>query len=581
MSAFEAVTNANNRFLFFSWSIAVMLIFTFGFILNTESVSMLGLAESHEFQVNFDSPVTIKKIHVLPGQIVKKGDLLLELSQESLNLQIHNLKAKYEKLAAELKLRKQISSLTQQMDSLPIGADPLQVELFNTKREIEILEMRMRNLLVLAEVDGAIGSVNFKSGEKAPSFSSLVTLVPLNPTYVNAFINENLTTKVEIGQTVEVSANNGKGVYGRIVNVGSRIIPIPQRLLRIQSLQAWGREVVIKIPPSNNFLIGEKVNIRKTWGFSLFSNAQAEEEHVKWVSRDYEIKKINFPDTITDRFSPEISGLVYVPELKKFAMISDDYPDSQPQILLMDSFGDVSEQMLPIEGLDKMKDIESISLSGPYMYLLSSLSSKKSFVSESRQQFVKIKRIGLNLQLEDSVNLREALLLAMERSNDRDIKNLFNSTFENSGHLEIEGHFIKDNDLYVALKHPVLSPNHAAILKIKSVDKLFLQKNISDSDLSVAYKIDITMPNRKDQSFLTDIISANNTVYAASTCAAEKCSAIWKLNLNSHADLIYEFNEKKLEGIAISPEDNQIYGVFDHKKSKFVVVPVTSLKGPQ
>lgn len=583
-SIFKDVVSSDNRFLFICWCMAVTLILFLSLFLNSESVSILGLAESHEFQVSFDSAVEIKQVHVLSGQVVKKGDLLLELNQENLNRQIYSLKSQYDKLSAELKLRRQISSLTNDMTRLPTGVDPLQVELISIKREIEILEKRLRDLFVFAELDGAVGTVNFKNGEKAPAFASLLTLVPLNPTYVNGYLNENLTSTVKVGQTVEVFSNGGKSVYGRIINIGSRIVPIPERLLRIQTLPAWGREVVVRIPSNNDFLVGEKVSVRKAWGLSLFSAAQAGEEATEWKLMANEIKEIHFPSSITDRFSPEISGITYLPELRKFALISDDYPDSKPMILLMSESGEVSEQMLPIFGLEEMKDIESISLDGPYMYLLSSLSPKKnSTLKTARQIFAKIKREGLNLTLESSVDFRKSLLVAMKNSSDpllTEIEHLVSES-ENEN-LETEGHFVKNNELFIALRHPVLVANQGLILRIKSLDKVFSQKNISSSDLTIAYRFNMTLPDHRLTFVLTDIIKSESTVYVASTCQDEKCSAIWKLRDDSNvAELVYEFKEKKLEGLAISPIDKQLYGVFDNKKSKFVTIPSMLKKGSE
>lgn len=581
-SIFEDVVNTNNRFLFICWCTAVILILIFGLIVNSESVGILGLAESHEFQVSFDSTVEIKQVHVLPGQVVKKGDLLLELSQENLNLQIHTLKSQHEKLSAELKLRKQISILTKDMTRLPQGADPLQIELTNVQRAIDILEKRLRNLFVFAEVDGAVGAVSFKSGEKAPAFASLLTLVPLNPTYINGYVNENLISTVKIGQTVEVFSNSGKSVYGRIINVGSRIVPIPERLLRIPTLAAWGREVVVKIPSSNQFLVGEKVSVRKAWGLSLFSAAQAGEENLKWKAVEHEVKEIEIPSSITDQFVPEASGLVYLSELRKFALISDDYPNARPMLLLMSESGEISEQMLPIEGLKEMEDVESISLDGPYMYLLSSMSGgKKKILKKNKQLLVKIKKEGLNLYLENSVNLRDALLSAMKKSSEPVLRDIAAQGAKDED-FEAEGHFVKNDELFVSLKHPVLVPNQGLILRIKSLNTLFEQKTIGSSDVSVAYKFNIALPHRQVTSVLTDIISVENTVYAAASCREENCSAIWKLDAPSKdAELIYEVNEKKLEGIAVLPKNDEIYGVFDQKRSKFVTIPYKSAKGPE
>ncbi len=51
---------------------------------------------------------------------------------------------------------------------------------------------------------------------------------------------------------------------GTVVGVGSRIVEYPVRLRKHPDLQVWGREVVIKIPENNQFILGEKVVISST-----------------------------------------------------------------------------------------------------------------------------------------------------------------------------------------------------------------------------------------------------------------------------------------------------------------------------
>ena len=80
-SLLHDVIGPDNKVLLFAWILAVTVILSLGFFLSSESVVVLGVAESREYQVNFDSAVEIKQVHVQPGQIVQKGDLLVELKQ--------------------------------------------------------------------------------------------------------------------------------------------------------------------------------------------------------------------------------------------------------------------------------------------------------------------------------------------------------------------------------------------------------------------------------------------------------------------------------------------------------------------
>ncbi|WII73168.1 HlyD family efflux transporter periplasmic adaptor subunit [Bdellovibrio sp. 22V] len=575
-SLFQDIVGTDNKLLFFSWCTAVFLVLTLGVVLSSESVSILGVAESREYQVNFSDSVEIKHVHVIPSQIVKKGDLLLELGQSDLDLQLRVLRSKYDKLIAEMKLRKQLSELARDKVYLSEGADPLQVDITDTKREIDLIENRLRNLYVFAEVDGAVGAVNFKSGEKAPAFAPLLTLLPINPSYVNGYVNENLRSTIKVGQIVEVSSSGGKTVQGRVVSVGSRIVQIPDRLLRIQTLPAWGREVTVKIPTENEFLLGERVSVQKSWGVTLFSTAQADESEKSWDAASVTMD-IQIPMNITDQFHPEISGIVYLAELRKFALISDDYPDDRPMIMLMDENGAIQEQMLPISGLEHMEDIESISAANDNIYLLSSLSAtKKEKLKRERQLFVKVARKGMQFELVEEVDLRKALLSALEKSSDPVLREIAGRSLgTKKDDLEVEAHSVKDGDLYLALKRPILIENQGLILKIKNFDRIFGKGKIAPADVSVASQFSMKLPQKNNGLYLTDLVLEGDDMFISTSCRGAKCSAVWRIPKGFEtAELLQEFDVDKLEGLAMHPGRRQLYGVFDNKKSgKFVSIP--------
>ncbi|WP_413291213.1 HlyD family secretion protein [Bdellovibrio sp. HCB337] len=547
----QDLVGPDNRRLFLAWAVGVLLILSLGFILSSDSVSILGVAESREYQVNFDSPVTIQQVHVMPGQTVKKGDLLLELNQSDLETQLNTLKSRYDRLSAEIKLRDQISSLASDVEAMPAGADPLKTEWIDTQREIRIVEARLKNLFVFAEVQGRVGAVNFKAGEKVPSFAAIVTLLPLNPTYVNGFINENLHTSLEVGQRVEVAGVNGKVIQGQVISLGARIVPIPERLLRIQSLAAWGREVVVQIPAANEFLLGEKVSVRKAWNGSWMPMAQADETKRRDGKTTSEPVKLEFPESITERFQPEISGLVYIPELKQFVMVSDDYPKDKPDLLLMTIPGKVQKQMLAIDSLDKMEDIESVSYRNNKLYLLSSLSpTKKGKIKKNRQILARAQRSDMNFKLDAQVDLREFLEKARGISLGND--------------LEIEGHAIKGSDLYLALKNQNTTTKEIVILKVKNFERLFEGKDLSSEDVSAALKLQLSLPDKSIEIAVTDMIFVGDDIYLASSFRGKEGSAIWKWDAQSGAvSLIQEFDRKHLEALAFLPCSQQIYGVFE------------------
>lgn len=547
----EDLVGPDNRRLFWAWAVAVLLILFLGFFLSSDSVSILGVAESREFHVNFESSVAIAQVHVITGQTVKKGDLLLELNQADLETQLLALKSRYDRLSAEIKLRDQIAALASESEPLPEGTDPLKTEWADTGREIHVLEERLKNLFVFAEVQGRVGAVNFKAGEKAPAFSPIVTLLPLQPTYVNGFINENLQASLEVGQRVEVFGVHGQRVEGQIVSLGARIVPIPERLLRIPTLPAWGREVIVQIPPINDFLIGEKVSVRRLWTGSWMPIAQADEN--KRIEGPFlgELVEMEFPESITDKFQPEISALVYVPELRQFVMASDDYPKDKPQLLLMTTPGKVQKQMIPIEGLEKMEDLESISYQDNKLYLLSSMSAtKKGNLKKERQLLARVVRKGVNFQATSWVDLKSELERVLGNSLDTD--------------FEVEGHALQNEDLYLALKNPTETTRETLILKISNFERLFEGQDLSAADVSIAWRRHLSLPNKAIKVLITDMIFVGEDIYLASSFRGTEGSGIWKVNVPTGTmSLVQEFNKKHLEALAYLPCSNQLYGVFE------------------
>lgn len=564
----EDLVGADNRRLFGAWCVAVVFIALLGFYLNTDSVSILGVADSREFQVNFDNPVTIKQVHVLPGQTVKKGDLLLELNQTDLEMQRYVLKLRFDKLSAELKLREQISSLAQESGVLPLGADPLKIEIADTQRELSLVEERLKNLFVFAEVDGRVGAVNFKSGEKAAGFTSILTLLPLTPSFVNGFINENLHAKLKIGDRVEVLSTNAGRIEGRVISLGARIVPIPQRLLRIQNLPAWGREIVVQIPEVNPLLIGEKVSVRRAWTSPFGSFAQADENPLNIYKMSLEPERLEVPAQISRHFQPEISGMVYVPELKQFVLISDDYPEDHPFLLLMNEAGVIQEHSLPISGLQKMEDIESISLQEDSLFLLSSLTNtKKGKVRKERQMFVELRRQGMEFHFSAQVDLREALLKAASESSDELLRELFLDPSE----FEVEGHFLREGNLYLALKNPLGPAREIFILKVQNFRSIFSTGRILAKDLSLDRRISLSLSDKDIEVAVTDMLSVGGSIYLSSNYRGKDGSAIWKLDESTGAvSLLQEFKRKHLEALALLPSRCQIIGVFEGREGNFI-----------
>ena len=136
----------------------------------------------------------------------------------------------------------------------------------NLKKELEELKKQQEELIQIAKEDWVVGDVNVRDGEKVSSFAPIVTLTHKAPTLVRGYINEQIYQNMNLGEAVKVTtlAGTGKAVVGEVVGLSSRIVPFPTRMWKMPEMPVYGREVTIKIPEENHFLLGEMVMIAET-----------------------------------------------------------------------------------------------------------------------------------------------------------------------------------------------------------------------------------------------------------------------------------------------------------------------------
>ncbi len=125
------------------------------------------------------------------------------------------------------------------------------------KNEIEIL---------VAPYDADISEVSYKEGASVKSFSSIITLHPLYPSYIKGYIHEDIQTKIALNQRVLIQTNNASNqsetprIEGIVKSISTRIVNFPVRLKKYKVVPLWGYKVIIEIP-KNNLKLGQKVVI--------------------------------------------------------------------------------------------------------------------------------------------------------------------------------------------------------------------------------------------------------------------------------------------------------------------------------
>lgn len=582
------VTSKNHNLILASIIGAIVICGLLYNSIRVEKIGFLGIADSKELQINFEYPVEVKRIHVIQGQNIRKGDLLLELDQSELNTKIREVEFNMNRLQSEINLRKQFARIIPKSSKAATKnagefTNPLQSEYDDLVKEKDYLEKKKKNLYVFSPADGVVGQINFKVGEKVGGFATLMTLANNSPTFITGFINENLDVSLIEGQQVKVRSATRPGITATAVikSIGRRTVEIPLRLLKYQNVIAYGREVTLALSENNQFLIGEKVVVDPSKPlFSFMAMAKASKGELLSnfeTSSQFSLKKMDVPNSIYELTKFEPSGAIWLADLNKYLVISDDTDDTHsPLLFLMNRDGSIDSAPLKVAGLSEIMDIESIAQDGQYIYLLSSQSRNSSGdVKHSRSLIVKVKREGLELTAVSHFQLRPLLLDALSKSKDKDLVSLglmVQSGTNKNSDLDIEGMTILENDILIALKSPHNSSDDSYVLRLANKDYIFANKYFHPSQVSIEAKLNFngkTETDEKNKMVLSDLIYVDGTYYLATTCKKANCSALWKTtNLdNDHLKLLKTFPVNQLEGVAIGYA-NEILGVFDEGKSE-------------
>lgn len=551
-----------------------------------ERIGFLGIADSKELQINFEYPVEVKRIHVIQGQNIRKGDLLLELDQSELNTKIRDVDFRMNRLQSEITLRKEIGRIIPKSKNLAKNAgqfmDPMQSELNDLIKEKDYLEKKKRSLYVFSPADGVVGTINFKTGEKADGFATLLTLSNNSPTFVTGFINESLDVSLVEGQVVKVRSATRSNIISTAVvkNIGRRTVEMPLRLLKFQNVIAYGREVTLELSEHTQLLIGEKVSVdpsKPLLSFMALANASKIDLSQFETSSQFSLKKMAIPSAVYEQSKFEPSGAIWLADLNKYLVISDDTDDAHSALLfLMNRDGSLDNETLKINNLPEIMDIESIARDENFIYLLSSQSRNSSGdIKKHRSLIVKVKRVGLELTAVSSFELRPLLLSAMAKSEQKELQALaamIQASTVKSGDLDIEGMTLVGNDILLALKAPHSDSDESYILRLINKDYIFSNKFFHPQQVKIEAKLRFdgkTETADDNKMGLSDLVYSGGTYYISTTCKKANCSALWKTNKLASASLrlLKTFPVNQLEGIAIG-EKNEILGVFDEGKNE-------------
>lgn len=462
--------------------------------------------------------------------------------------------------------------------------NPITAQIRRYEEELGLLLKRQKELVKVAQINGIIGMVKFKEGEKVSPFDTILTLHAAAPSYVRGYIHEDLISGIAIGDSVWVFSvgNDKKSISGSVIGIGTRIVLYPERLRKRIDVPVWGREVIIKLPEHSGFILGQKVLISTSKKkFPFFFHKDKE----KCTDRLTEISNMKMTDIVVDQnlvLSPiEASGITYLADLQSFLIVSDDTDDKRPDLFLMDPQGRIKHRF-SIQGLPKINDMESIISHGPQnLYVLSSQSyNNKGKQPKDRKLFARIKREGNSFIHDGSVHLFDLLIDAALKDKSAAWSDFIQRCAREQS-IDIEGMTVYNDSLLLGFKNPKIG-NEAVILAISNFNEMLDSNKLDLGQVTIWRTLPLYDNTKGVFCGISDLITYNDIIYGVSTGVSsrngldEDVGLYWRYSPQTGAlKIIQSFKDIKPEGISLTGEAGTFCIVFDNgvkNPSQFIFV---------
>ncbi len=466
--------------------------------------------------------------------------------------------------------------------TLANAKDPVKIQVERLERELTLLRNENSKLNIYAQISGIIGSVNFKPGAKVSPFAPILTLHTRTPSFVKGYIYENAYADIGVGEKVNVAslAIANRHIKGEVVGIGARIVAYPERLRRHPDLQMWGREVVIQVPANNQFILGEKVLItsavKQPGGFDRLKRLLAPSESIADVfqaCRNFLLHENILPIIPLDTQGIEASAILYLQDIDRYMVLSDDTPGNAPLVMLMDAHGRITRETA-IDGLDRIDDMESVAQTDQGMlYIASSLGTgNHGKIQAARKRLVSVQRQGNHFSLAGTMDLYSQLKTCAQETPGAPWANFILGAISEKT-LDLEGMMYQKGALFLGFKAPLLD-QQSVILKIDAIESAMETGTLNPHQISIWQTLCLRDGEDQLQEAISDLLYFNGSLYLTGTplikSKGSRSGSLWKLDESTGTPVcLTHFIDFQPEGISPGKEKDTLVICFDQgKKTK-------------
>ncbi|MCJ9429047.1 efflux RND transporter periplasmic adaptor subunit [Kordiimonas marina] len=197
----------------------------------TDIVEALGTAKASE-SVTLNARVsdTIRAVKFDDGQLVKKGDVLVNLEDREEKAKLQEAEANQKEAERQFKRTR---DLVKKGNASTAALDAAQRTLDEARFRVDAAQARLNDQRVVAPFDGVLGLRQVSEGSLITPSTPITTIDAINLIYLDFSVPERFLARLKPGQEVEakVEAYPGRLFKGRVKTVDSRVDPVTRSVI--------------------------------------------------------------------------------------------------------------------------------------------------------------------------------------------------------------------------------------------------------------------------------------------------------------------------------------------------------------
>jgi membrane fusion protein (multidrug efflux system) len=168
-----------------------------------DAVSLPGTVEARTSEVRPAFDAVVDRVKCELGQVVKKGEVLIQLDDAAARAQLAAAQAHYEDARAKVEAFETASE----------GAVPSNVKLAamaeekSAAAEVILRETALSETQIVAPINGVVARCNVHSADVVNRGSSLITVVEVDPVIISVNIPQRDYSTLRLGQDVQIRSN--------------------------------------------------------------------------------------------------------------------------------------------------------------------------------------------------------------------------------------------------------------------------------------------------------------------------------------------------------------------------------------